>query len=38
MKSPLVRQECQRLGIEICKDYSPRAIVREFLRVLGMFE
>jgi hypothetical protein len=38
MKSPLVRQECQRLGIEICKDYSPRAIVGEFLRVLGMFE
>jgi hypothetical protein len=38
MKSPLVRQECQRLGIEICKDYSPHTIIREFLRVLGMFE
>jgi hypothetical protein len=38
MKSPLVRQECQRLGIEISKDFSPRTIVREFLRVLGMFE
>jgi hypothetical protein len=38
MKSPLARQECQRMGIEICKDYSPHTIVREFLRVLGMFE
>jgi hypothetical protein len=38
MKSPLLRQECQRLGIEISKDFSPRTIVREFLRVLGMFE
>jgi hypothetical protein len=38
MKSPLLRQECQRLGMEICKDYSPRTIVREYLRVLGMFE
>jgi hypothetical protein len=38
MKSPLLRQECQRLGMEICKDYSPRTIIGEFLRVLGMFE
>jgi hypothetical protein len=38
MKSPLLRKECQRLGIEICKDYSPRTIVREYLRVLGMVE
>jgi hypothetical protein len=38
MKSPLVRQECQRLGIDISKDFSPRTIIREFLRALGMFE
>ena len=32
---PEVREECQRQGLEIVKDYSPSKIGQKFLRTLG---
>jgi hypothetical protein len=35
MKDPSVRQECQERGLQISSKYSPRKIVKDYLRVLG---
>ena len=35
LKSPEVRRECQRHGLEIVKDYSPSKIGQKFLKTVG---
>jgi len=35
MKNPELRRKCQRLGLEIAKDFSPSAIGQKYLRAVG---